>query len=42
MATKFRRDKMGWQPNMDTTRRMLKEFGYEEKDLPEGINIIEI
>lgn len=42
MATKFRRDKMGWQPNMSTTRRMLKEFGYEESDLPEGGNIIEV
>jgi hypothetical protein len=42
MATKFRGDKMGWTPDMSTTRRMLKEFGYEESDLPKGGNIIEV
>lgn len=42
IATKFRAKKMGWQINMDMTRRMLNEFGYDEKDLPQGGKLIEI
>jgi hypothetical protein len=42
LATKFRGLKMGWQPNMKATRRMLSEFGYNENDLPEDGKIIEI
>jgi hypothetical protein len=36
MATQFRGDRMGWQPNMKAARRMLTEFGYDENDLPRG------
>jgi hypothetical protein len=36
MATRFRGEKMGWQPNMKAARRMLTEFGYNENDLPAG------
>jgi hypothetical protein len=42
VATKFRGEKMGWKPNMKATRRMLKEFGYKEGDLPEGGKLIEV
>jgi hypothetical protein len=42
LATRFRGEKMGWEPNMKMTRRMLTEFGYDENDLPEGGNIIEV
>jgi hypothetical protein len=42
MATKFRGKKMGWQPNMKPTRRMLSDFGYDERDLPAGIEIVEV
>lgn len=35
VATKFRGEKMGWEPNREMTRRMLAEFGYTEVDLPE-------
>lgn len=42
VATKFRGDRMGWQPNMKQTRRMLTDFGYKESDLSEGGKIIEI
>ena len=42
IATKFRVKKMGWQINKDITRRMLNEFGYDEKDLPQGGELIEI
>lgn len=41
LAKKFRGEKMGWKPNLPATRRFLTEFGYEEKDLPEGGKIIE-
>jgi hypothetical protein len=41
LATRFRGEKMGWAPEMDMTRRMLTEFGYEESDLPNGGRIIE-
>jgi hypothetical protein len=42
MATKFRGERMGWKPNMEATRRMLKDFGYKESDLPEGGKLIEV
>jgi hypothetical protein len=42
IATKFRGKKMGWEPNMEVTRRMLTEFGYAEADLPNGGSLIEI
>ena len=41
VATKFRNDKMGWEPDMETTRRMLTDFGYSESDLPNGAKIVE-
>jgi hypothetical protein len=41
VATKFRGKKMGWEPNMETTRRMLTAFGYTEGDLPNKGKIIE-
>lgn len=40
VATKFRGERMGWQPNMKAARRMLTDFGYREKDLPEGGKLI--
>ena len=42
VATKFRGERMGWQPNMKATRRMLTDFGYDESDLPAGGKIIEV
>lgn len=42
MATRFRGERMGWKPNMDTTRRMLEDFGYSTKDLPNGGKIIDV
>jgi hypothetical protein len=42
VATKFRGEKMGWQPNMKITHRMLTDFGYNENDLPNGGKIIEL
>jgi hypothetical protein len=42
VATKFRSEKMGWQPNIQMARRMLTDFGYDEKDLPSGGKIIEV
>jgi hypothetical protein len=41
LATQFRGNQMGWEPNMEMTRRMLTEFGYTEADLPRGGNLIE-
>jgi len=41
VATKFRGERMGWEPNMKATRRMLTDFGFEESDLPPGRKIIE-
>ncbi|MFC1828121.1 DUF362 domain-containing protein [Thermodesulfobacteriota bacterium] len=41
VATKFRGERMGWQPNVEMTRRMLTEFGYSESDLPEGGKLIQ-
>lgn len=42
IATRFRAERMGWQIDIDVTRRMLTDFGYEENDLPEGGKILEI
>jgi len=42
VATKFRSEKMGWQPNKQMTHRMLTDFGYHERDLPSGGKIIEV
>jgi hypothetical protein len=42
VATKFRGERMGWEPNMKAARRMLSDFGYKESDLPEGGKIIEV
>jgi hypothetical protein len=42
LATQFRGKKMGWPPNMQMTTRFLTEFGYEERDLPGGGQIVEI
>jgi hypothetical protein len=42
LATWFRGERMGWQPNKKATRRMLSDFGYAESDLPAGGKIIEV
>jgi hypothetical protein len=42
VATRFRAERMGWRPNMNATRKMLEAFGYTEKDLPNGGNLIEV
>ncbi|MBW1802471.1 MAG: hypothetical protein JRJ85_17285, partial [Deltaproteobacteria bacterium] len=42
IATRFRSERMGWKPNMKMIRRMLREFCYNERDLPEGGKLIEI
>jgi hypothetical protein len=42
LATKFRGEKMGWEPEMKCTTRMLTEFGYKKEDLPNGGNFTEI
>jgi hypothetical protein len=34
LATRFRGERMGWSPDMETTARMLADFGYSEADLP--------
>jgi hypothetical protein len=39
LATRFRKEKMGWDINKEATRRMLTEFGYQESDLPAGVEI---
>ena len=41
VATRFRSERMGWNPNMKAIRRFLTEFGYNENDLPSGGKIIE-
>jgi hypothetical protein len=33
VATKFRGEEMGWEPNMKATHRMLEDFGYDDGDL---------
>ena len=42
IATQFRGRKMGWQPDMAMTKRMLSEFGYSNKDLPDDGKLIEL
>ena len=42
VATRFRGEKMGWQPNMKAIRRMLTEFGYAKNDLPAGVISYEV
>jgi hypothetical protein len=42
VATKFRGERMGWKPNVKATRRMLKDFGYDENDLSTRGGMIEI
>ena len=42
LATKFRGERMGWPPNMEATRRLLTDFGFNERDLPAGGKIIEV
>ena len=42
VATKFRGQRMGWQPHMGATHRMLTDFGYDQNDLPAGGGIIEV
>ncbi len=42
VATQFRGKKMGWQPNMGPTDRMLSDFGYNKNDLLEGGKLIEL
>jgi hypothetical protein len=41
VAAQFRGERMGWPPNMEATRRMLAEFGFNESDLPAGGKIRE-
>jgi hypothetical protein len=41
LATQFRGKQMGWEPNIEMTRRMLTESGYTEADLPKGGELIE-
>jgi hypothetical protein len=42
MATRFPKERMGWDVNIDVTRRMLTDFGFQKSDLPGGGKIIEI
>lgn len=42
VATRFRGKRMGWQPNIEATNRMLTDFGYAETDLPAGGDLTEI
>jgi hypothetical protein len=42
VATRFRGERMGWQPNMEMVNRMLTEFGYDRSDLIAGGKIIEV
>jgi hypothetical protein len=42
LATQFRAKKMGWRPNTRAIKRMLKEFGYRESDLPDGGKVMEV
>jgi hypothetical protein len=36
VANQFRAKKMGWRPNKGAIKRMLREFGYQPGDLPDG------
>lgn len=40
LATKFRKEQMGWDINQEAADRFLTDFGYTTKDLPEGGDII--
>ncbi|CAD7841607.1 MAG: hypothetical protein [Olavius algarvensis Delta 4 endosymbiont] len=42
VATRFRGEQMGWQPNMEMVSRMLSEFGYEKSDLDFGGKIVAV
>lgn len=42
VATSFRGERMGWKPQMETTSRMLSEFGYSPVDLPNGGRVLEV
>ncbi|MBN1849618.1 MAG: DUF362 domain-containing protein [Deltaproteobacteria bacterium] len=42
LATQFRGKKLGWSYNQGMARRFLTEFGYTERDLPEGGRLIEV
>ncbi len=42
LVAKFRDEKMGFEPVMELTRRMLTDFGFAESDLPAGGKLIEI
>jgi hypothetical protein len=42
VATHFRGARMGWKPNKNATRKMLKAFGYSVSDLPVDGRLIEI
>ena len=42
VATRFRGEKMGWQPNLEMADRMLTEFGYDRSDLLFGGGIVEV
>jgi len=42
VVTQFRKERMGWDVNMEITRRMLTDFGYHESDLPGGGKLIEV
>jgi len=42
VATRFRGEKMGWQPNLEMANRMLTEFGYTRSDLLSRGKIIEV
>lgn len=41
VATKFRRDEMGWSINSTVVNRFLTEFGYGPGDLPNGGDMID-
>ncbi len=41
VATRFRRDAMGWKTNDGVAGRFLSEFGYQPSDLPAGGEIID-
>ena len=41
VATKFRRDEMGWAINEGVANRFLSEFGFKADDLPDDGRIID-
>lgn len=42
LATRFRGEKMGWPYNQRMAHRFLTEFGYNEKDFPNGGKVIDV